>query len=914
MQMKSAPKGKDRFLVRMSSWFFVNWRYTFLLWVSVLIGGFVTYGWVIHREGFPPVQFPLTIVNGTYFVDDVNKVDSEIVKPLSEKITAMPEVQTSSVTAGPNYFTASVQFKDSVTPAQGTKLLKDTVALANLPKQSQVQFTTINPAAFLNKYDALISLYNDDPKTSAESLQAAAQKVVNSLKNDDYIESASIEPLVKSGVNPATQAEEQRQVAFNTIGIREESSMRFLPSITIGLNRQKDKTDILDFSKHLQGISITSLSLPGIGAGYHLKISGDFAEQINSQINSLQLNLRDGLIAVALVSFLFITWRASVITGIAMVSVIAVVIGILYLVGYSLNTITLFALVLSLGLFVDDATIVVEALDANRKKKLSPLQIVRTTIRGVGTASLAGTFTTVLVFLPLVFVSGVLGEFIRLMPVTIILAMITSLVLSLTIIPLLAKVFFFRSNSDDSVVERFNVVARIERAASRFAASLPRLLSSDSAAMRARGKIVAAIMVLISLVSLVMAGSYAQKLQFNIFPSSKDSDRLGLRVTFPEGYTLVKAQETTATINAVINKELQSDVKEVVYGLTAQPNERFVDARIDLTSYKIRGRKSPEIVSSLQGSLNDAVDKNVNVRVLQLDAGPPNEEYPFRIQIYDEDSAKAAVLATQMKDYLNGATVTRPNGKTAKITSVRLPGESVVVRKDGRRVFEIQAAFDGSDTSALVSAAERYSKEAFNDDRIRSLGFEPNNIGYDYGQESQNANSFKSLAIVFPLALAMIYVLLVIQFRSFAQPLLIFMAIPFSLLGVFAGLYYTNNAISFFSMLGLIGLTGISVNNTILLTDFANQERALGKGHVESISLAVQKRFRPLVTTTLTTIFALLPLALSDPFWEALAFTLMFGLLSSTILVLFAFPYYYLAVEWLRNKVRFPALVRRKDA
>ena len=130
--------------------------------------------------------------------------------------------------------------------------------------------------------------------------------------------------------------------------------------------------------------------------------------------------------------------------------------------------------------------------------------------------------------------------------------------------------------------------------------------------------------------------------------------------------------------------------------------------------------------------------------------------------------------------------------------------------------------------------------------------------------------------------------------------MLIFMAIPFSFLGVAAGLHYTNNPLSFFVMIGFFALIGIAVNNTILLTDYANQARNQGHGHFESMALAVKARFRPLITTSLTSVVALIPLALSDPFWESLAFTLIFGLLSSTLLVIVTFPYYYLAAEYLR--------------
>jgi multidrug efflux pump subunit AcrB len=145
------------------------------------------------------------------------------------------------------------------------------------------------------------------------------------------------------------------------------------------------------------------------------------------------------------------------------------------------------------------------------------------------------------------------------------------------------------------------------------------------------------------------------------------------------------------------------------------------------------------------------------------------------------------------------------------------------------------------------------------------------------------------------------FLLLLYQFRSFVQPLLIFIAIPFSFFGVAAGLYYTDNPLSFFVLVGFFALIGIAVNNTILLTDFANQAKDAGADKYDAMADAVAARFRPLITTSLTSVVALIPLALSDPFWQSLAVTLIFGLLSSTFLVIVAFPYLYLVTEWLRS-------------
>jgi multidrug efflux pump subunit AcrB len=101
-------------------------------------------------------------------------------------------------------------------------------------------------------------------------------------------------------------------------------------------------------------------------------------------------------------------------------------------------------------------------------------------------------------------------------------------------------------------------------------------------------------------------------------------------------------------------------------------------------------------------------------------------------------------------------------------------------------------------------------------------------------------------------------------------------------------------------MIGFFALIGIALNNTILLTDYANQARKAGSSPTDAMALAIKARFRPLLATSLTSVVALIPLALSDPFWESLAYTLIFGLLSSTFLVIVSFPYMYLIVEWLR--------------
>ncbi|MCH7756845.1 efflux RND transporter permease subunit [Patescibacteria group bacterium] len=174
-------------------------------------------------------------------------------------------------------------------------------------------------------------------------------------------------------------------------------------------------------------------------------------------------------------------------------------------------------------------------------------------------------------------------------------------------------------------------------------------------------------------------------------------------------------------------------------------------------------------------------------------------------------------------------------------------------------------------------------------------------LEFDLGQEGENLDSFNSTIFAFALALILMYGLLVFQFNSFLQPLLIFLAIPFAFPLLFPGLYITNNPISFFVMIGIIALSGIVVNNSIFLVDYANQNRKDGKSIETSISKAVEVRFRPVLATSITTIAALLPLTLTNPFWEALGLTIIFGLAASSLMVLFILPLYYAIIEGIRD-------------
>ena len=583
-----------------------------------------------------------------------------------------------------------------------------------------------------------------------------------------------------------------------------------------------------------------------------------------------------------------------------MLSVMSLTIVVLYLIGYTLNTIVLFALILSLGLFVDDATIMVEAIDVGkRRKKLSSIDIVGRSAKKVAAASLSGTLTTVLVFAILASPSGILGRFIRLIPITVVIALLLSFILSITVIPLLSK-FLILNDRKLSWITKHNPILKCEK-------YLGGRIKNNILQIRSPiGKLKAFLALSFSVV-LILSGMYmfGAKVDQNTFPSSKDSNQIAIQLNFPPNTTIEQAEKTAAKAESIANNEIGKYLVHGLYGVQQISNARTAILNLDLIRYSERDVKSPALVEMLQLSFDNVNDFPARVVISTVDNGPPADQFPFGVRIFSDLSSASIQAIETIAKTMVGQEMTSVNGQQIRITGSKIEGLSgTLLSEDGRHYSEVKFSFDNENPTLSSSLAETRFSELFQDDRLEKLGLQSDMVSFDQGQEGDFQESFKSLLIAIPIAILLMYALLIIQFKSIIQPFLILLAIPFTLFGVAFGLYTTNNSASFFALVGFIGLIGIAVNNTIMLTDYANQERRLNRGPIDAIANAAEERLRPLLATSLTTVVALLPLALSDPFWESLAVTIIFGLLSSTLLVIVSFPYYYLIVEYIRRGSR----------
>ena len=885
---------KNNFLTKLTGFFFTNWKLTLVLWVFILSLGTAAYTTYIKREGFPPIQFPISFVGGQYPGQSMEVVDEEIVKPLSEALVAregITDVDASASVDGS--FTMAVLFDDTLNSIEGTEIVNTIIFdEVGVSEDVIIRAVAIDPGKFLFDQDLVLHVYSSS--ASIQQLDAGAIFVAERLTELSTVEVAT--PLVNI---KSLQDGRMIETNFTKVGVSSADSdeVPVFNATAIGV-KKVGETDLLELSKELNQ-ELAAIDLESLEGDLRVVASADFADDVNSQIEFLESNLLTSLLAVSFVSLLLISWRASIITAIFMITVMLATILILWLIGYTLNVITLFALILSLGLFVDDATIVVEAIDVNkRNRRLKPLEVAKHAISKVGTASFAGTLTTILVFAILASPSGILGEFIRLIPVTVMIALLVSFILSITLIPFLSKFIMLR-NRDRSWFSSVNPVLKSEEWLS---------VKAEKVILKTRkrsGKIYGAFAVLLSIV-LLMTGMYifGFKVDNNTFPPAKDTDQLGIAIQFDGLKSVEEARELTDQLDEIIDDSIGEFVVFSYYGIEQLPDAQQATIIVDLVPFTDRETKAPEISATLEQAIEEEFSGPALITVTAVDNGPPSSAFPFGIRIYSEDVEVLRSATQKTADTFEGVVLENYNGDQIEVLSSKIDGvEDEILRDNGRRYAITRFSYDSENPTLVSLLTEAEFKEIYSEEEVEeAFGVPMSNIEFDAGQEGDFQDSFNTLLLAIPIALFLMYSLLAVQFRSFVQPFLILLAVPFTIFGVAVGLYLTDNAASFFALVGFVGLTGIAVNNTIMLTDYANQERRRGMGSVESIAAATKKRLRPLIATTVTTVVALLPLALSDPFWEALAFTIIFGLISSTIMVLLAFPYYYLAAEWIRMR------------
>ena len=729
----------------------------------------------------------------------------------------------------------------------------------------------------------------------------------------------------------------------------------------------------------------------------------------SEEIKKLTGNLMQSIAIVGLVLFVFLGLRNAAIVAISIPLTLLAVFIIGNLAGQTINRITLFALILSLGLLVDNATVVVENINRLRRERKGERlgTVIVRAVDEVGSGLFMSTLTTLLAFFPMAFVTGMMGPYMGPIPFFVPAALVASLLIALTVNPFLA--FLFATKNGQAKEQNNFLIEAIRALEKKYANFLDLLLT--------RKKIRVLVLLATLFLFLVSLGLPLLKIvPFRMLPKA-DKEQFYLTLDLPQGTNIEKTdsvshafenkilqQEHILGIESFIGESQVIDFNGLFRGSADRHNENQATLKINLTHPTERSETSEEIAYGLRQQLlqfrkeyPDAV-----FRLVEDPPGPPvlstfllkvrggNEETREKIakdlyqeirnikEVVDIDTSipersvnglykiqtdKASLLgissqeiATALRAALSGTPlglyhraaedgtrqpeqeyirlrfakgnrdqqtdlakihVRSQNGEMVPLTELleKREGslETFILSDERERATYISAEMgDRSIIYAIFDLFPKLFAYELPDQRGRIASWSPLKIEYEDQRNSERYSVsidgewkltlevFRDLGLAMAVAIFLIYFVLVAQFRSAVTPLLIMATIPLALIGVLPGFallsFFKGTYFNATSMIGVIALAGIVVNNAIIYLEYLFSLRKEKRPLKESLILAGRTRLLPIMLTSVTTILGSLTIV-SDPVWEGLAWSIIFGLSISTFLTLIIFPILYFMVE-----------------
>jgi len=704
-----------------------------------------------------------------------------------------------------------------------------------------------------------------------------------------------------------------------------------------------------------------------IPEGITMAVSFEQAPAVSNRINGFFINLLQGIVLVGFVIFLFLGYRSSLITMTVIPIAMILGIGVLDFLGFGLQQISIAALVIALGLLVDNGIVVIENIVRFRKKGFTYIEAAAKGTSEVGYAIISSTLTTILAFAPLAMMQSGPGEFLRSLPLTVIIVLLISLILALVFTPILAgRLLKDRSSRKPKLVEGWTqtFVTQYYR----------RILRK---VLHRKGWVVSGALTLF--VSSVMLFPL---IGVSFFPTA-DKPMLLIEVDTPNGSNIYETNRAVRFVESVLDttdyvKDYTSNIghgnpqvyynripesykknhgqllvnfeqwnQEAFYSSLRQFRksfDRYPGAQITFRELKNGAPFNAPIEIRILGEQLDTL-KSLSYRVediIQNTDGTIDIDNPLAINRtnlkVDINRDKVALLGLSLASVdrtvraaMSGLRIdeaTMEDGEEYPLV-LRLPlqektsildfdkiylssktGAQIPLRQISDIRFEqatnqiLHYNLDRS-TSVLANVKNPDKTTAITEAIISELENIDWPDGYSYhvaGEYETQQEAFGDLANLLIMALIGILAILVLQFKSYTQPLIIFSAIPLAITGSFLALFFTGWSFSFFAFVGFISLMGIVVNNSIILVDYANQLQSEGRSVYEAITKSAETRFTPIVLTTITTILGLLPLTLSNTsLWSPLGWTMIGGMITSTGLTLLIVPILY---QWFTNSKR----------
>ena len=653
-------------------------------------------------------------------------------------------------------------------------------------------------------------------------------------------------------------------------------------------------------------------------------IVANAATDVEESVNGLVEEALVGAVLAILVIFAFLrSVRATLVTAVSLPTSVLAALLFSWVDNLTLNIITLAGLTIAVGRVVDDAIVVLENSYRYVQSGYEPEESALKGTTEVASAITSSTLTTIAVFLPLALVGGIVSKFFVPLSLTVALALVASLIVAVTIIPVLVSIFLRRSTGDQAphTSEADPDVAPEQETWQR--AGLPLRLYTPMLRWSLRHRLA---VLLLALIAFAGGLGLVRFLPVTFFPPSEER-LLVADVELPAGTALERTSEKLRPFEdflqqdggiksylvsiggedtqdpespvkpankaqAFINVREGADVRRTLDRVDKKGDELYGDNfQVEILSNgppqggleavltggsKAELAKAADLVSDEFRKLDD-----VNNVGSDLSGGNPEVE----IRVDPQKAAKAGlsptVVSGSLGSLLGGSTVTTlgntpvvvgvPESTVDSLDEVRaLPVGSDTTVGDVAEVEEVESPAavsrtDGQRAVTVTGGITSPDTQAVSTQAQRAIADLdlPANVTAQVGGENEDIDeSFRNLFLSIIVALVLVFLLLVVFFGSLLVPLVILLAVPLTSVGAFGALYLTNTAISVPSLLGILLLIGIVVSNAILLVDFAVKARDRYETSDEAILAAGQARLRPILMTAFATIFALMPLAL----------------------------------------------------
>lgn len=728
-------------------------------------------------------------------------------------------------------------------------------------------------------------------------------------------------------------------------------------SIGISVFKEMDYNTV----KAVDGVKTSLAKIQKSLPGYDVKIISDQATFINNSIGEVKNSALLGILLAVIVLFVFLRRiGTTLIVAVSIPVSIIATFNLMFFSGLTINILTLGGLALGAGMLVDNAIVVIESVFRNQERGLSVRDAAVTGTSEVAGAVSASTLTTIVVFLPIVYLHGATGELFKDEAWTVTFSLISSLFVAILVIPTLYERIFSRKKTQP--VKNFSSIN-----ITGYSQFLKRLVEKRW---------------LVILCSLILVVGTVFLLPFvgTEFMPKTDANTINVKVRMAEGTSLERTSSTLESLENLVY-DLSQDPECVIYthvgpGASSQnldfEGENTATLKIQLSK---ASAVTPDYLTEMLSSYIDGVE-GMELLFTQdensLNSMMGTEDAPLVVEIKGEDldllaaltaQVKTAVdsidclynvesslaggapeiiitvdralagmnninvstIITQIQQHLAGREAGQMDYKgDMRDISIKVPGVSLsdlnnMVITSGQKDFRLVELAQISESTAPKEISRlnqnRVTRVTADIDESVSLdkaaqrtreavqGIElPQNYSITVtGEEERRAESMNSLLLALVLSIVLVYMVMASQFESLLHPFTILLTIPLALVGAVLMFLVTGITVNIMGIIGMVMLAGIAVNNSIILVDRIGQLKESGLSLTDAIAEAGQQRIRPILMTSLTTILALVPMALGlgdgASLSSPMAIAVIGGLFTSTLLSLVVIPCVYYVFE-----------------